>query len=606
MIRIYDPTESNSTHLLNQVHLLYITFHYTNISMAKKHKPLRFNTKPPNPIHPSLASSSRNRSPSRLERPVDNSFANLVNDEIQRLRQIHARALHREMGSRHARIRMEELSSNTPPPRREINCTRRVRGPAGPPPPKSWLNTGLSTSVQNDTPSVQEPGFPERIPYERIELLPGLYLPEEHSLMSQTLKAIAKNWDWHLEYDLLCLSSVPTRYRMALLCFIARYSPHGVSQFSLDALFMDHTISENNTNNDDLTHLELSMSIGQSLTLKELKEVLTKIPELPTEKVSADPKNKKLAKKMNLVVPDSWDASSPSLPARLTVSRFPSLTHLSLSHPLHANWKSLLGVVQNLATITHLSLAYWPRPSIEPYLEAETATPIGYVNYGGPAFDLIPDSYWAEAAAVLRQLSKKTYCLKWLDLTGCCSWIWALQNESGIDWSGAWRGVETVKVGQGWIPQCLEEHDKDTLLRDLNLKSTKTGKMNPSVFGFENRNAPGALAYWIRYERKIGKVRDIVNVRKSMDAKMKAGKLAARGPSVDELIFSHGEFDGWWGPYPDSVPWPAVSHDDGRGHRVTFERGWEGPWIRAAIENHSPLITGSDTVCLYISFSDLG
>lgn len=541
--------------------------------MPKKRATLRF-AKPTTPIHPSLASSSnepKNQIASPrlhyLSTPSGDSAS--VSDQIQRLRQ--AAATQSSLGQTHGR-------TGNPPPslRPELVGGRSVGRPAGPPPPRSWLEERLHDTNEL-LQSMKRPEPPQLLcatPPENLELLPGLHLPEKHTLIYQLMKALAKNWDWHLDNDLCYLSKIPTRYRMALLCFLTRYNPHGISHSTLEVLFMEDQTLENTSNNEDLTHLDLSVQIGRSLSLLGIRNYLAKIPTVSTDLTS---------KNLDSTIPDVWDAPSPVLPPHLPYSRFPSLTHLSLSHPLWADWKLLLRLVENLPTLTHLSLAHWPVPSMDSFPSAGS-TRLGTVDYGRSPLGFGNDNDWPGASAILRQLSKKTYCLKWLDLTGCCSWIGALQSE-GIDWSGAWRKLETVKVGQGWIPRCLKDEHKGRLLPTFEAMSRRTALWKPAVLGHENRNEPRALAYWLNYERKVGKLDEIVNRRKSRVAKMRAGKLAVTGPSVDELIFNQGEFESWWGPSPEAASCTVDSQDDGRGNRVTFERGWQGSWIEDAINS---------------------
>lgn len=536
--------------------------------MPKKRAALRF-AKPTSPIHPSLASSSDGSkkqiaSPRvhYLSPPPGDSWS--VSDQIQRLRQ--AAASQSSDGQPYSRTGNPSPSSVRGPPAHVGG--RRMRGPAGPPPPRSWL-----LHDKNEPPwSRKRPKPPQLLcatPPENLEPLPGLHLPEKHTLVYQTMKALAKNWDWHLEYDLNYLSKIPMRYRMALLCFLTRYNPHGISHSTLEGMFMEDQTLDGTSNNEDLTHLDLSVQIGRTLSLSGIKHYLKTLPTASTDATS---------KNLKVTIPDVWDAPSPLPLPNLNYSRFPSLTHLSLSHPLWADWKSLLRLVENLPTLTHLSLAHWPVPSTETSLAAEVAAPFGSVDYGHFHFSSGDDNACLGASAILRQLSKKTYCLKWLDLTGCCSWIWALQSD-GIDWSGAWRKLETVKVGQGWIPQCLKDEDKERLLSFGPISCWAA----PAVNGREYRNESRELARWLNYERMVAKLDEIVNRSKSRVAKMRAVKLAVIGPSVDELIFNQGEFESWWGPSPEAAACTVDSQDDGRGSRVTFERGWQGSWIGEVI-----------------------
>lgn len=546
--------------------------------MPKKRAALRF-AKPATPIHPSLASSSnepKNQIASPrlhyLSTPPGDSGS--VSDQIQRLRQ--AAATQSSHGQSNGQTGNPSPSLVCPPP--GLVGGRSVSRPAGPPPPRSWLEERLYDTNEL-LQSMKRPEPPPLLcaaPPENLELLPGLHLPEKHTLIYQAMKTLAKNWDWHLNNDLYYLSKIPTRYRMALLCFLTRYNPHGISHSTLEALFMEDQTLENTSNNEDLTHLDLSVQIGRSLSLLGVKNYLAKIPTVSTDLTS---------KNLDSTIPDVWDAPSPVPPSHLQYSRFPSLTHLSLSHPLSADWKLLLRLVENLPTLTHLSLAHWPVPSMETSSRAAESSRLGTVDYGRSAYSFGNDNDWPGVSAILRQLSKKTYCLKWLDLTGCCSWIWALQSE-GIDWSGAWRKLETVKVGQGWFPRCLKDEHERRLLPTYEAMSRRTALWKPAVLGHEHRNESRALAYWLNYERKVGKLDEIVNRRKSRVAKMRAGKLAVTGPSVDELVFNQGEFESWWGPPPESTSCAVDSQDDGRGNRVTFERGWQGFWIEDVINSN--------------------
>lgn len=439
----------------------------------------------------------------------------------------------------------------------------RLRRPVGPKPPKSWLNSTQLDASQLEMSKGPQPRQRQDIPAECLGVLPDLYLPEERSLMFQILKELARNWQWHMEYDQYSLAMLPTRLREALVGFIARYNLQGINRHGLEILFMDDTMLEDAGDNEDVAHLDLSMSIGHTLSLKELKNFLGKIRKSATDaETNIETES----------IPDNWDAPSTFSLSHNSVSRFPYLTHLSLSHPSNASWKSLLSLAPHLATLTHLSLAFWPYPNLDSLPLVDGEIPLGNVSYGSG----VPDSNWSEPGAILRQLSKKTYCLKWLDLTGCCAWIWALQCEGGIEWNGAWRRLETVKVGQGWMPDCLKDENVKLSGRDIDRFKKY------SVFGFENRNSTGALSTWLQYEKQIEKLEQVVNEVKSRSARKKVGKV---GSSVNELIFSRHELENWWDGSLESPLYSAQSKDDGRDKWVKFDRGWEGWWIDEAIKS---------------------
>lgn len=186
-------------------------------------------------------------------------------------------------------------------------------------------------------------------------------------------------------------------------------------------------------------------------------------------------------------VVDSWDeetdeppapAPAPPLSAKLLTPCFTYLTRLSLAHPgQRASWPELLRLATHLNKLTHLSLAYWPRPSLTP--NATTTSMVSKhtsVSLGGSHFYSDLDDDWHEATNILRRFSIATYSLQWLDLEGC-SWLKALTWRSattqslnagegegaesswsvstalpGPDWNDAWRRITYLNVFQGWIP----------------------------------------------------------------------------------------------------------------------------------------------------------
>ena len=365
-----------------------------------------------------------------------------------------------------------------------------------------------------------------------IGSLPGLRLPSEGSLLHLALKGLAQQWDFHKEYDQFYLATLPVRRKEAILSYITIYNPQSIDCQSIELLFLDETKLADATGSESLTHLDLASCLGHGIKPKNLKEVILKLDygsESQTGLSAAE-------------VPESWD--TPSLPNTPALSlRFPALTHLSLSHPAAPSWKHFLAIAPYLATLTHLSLAHWPTPSLTPnsttaYLE----TPNGEVNYGGSNFYSVFDGDLSEAASVLRRLSKATYCLQWLDITGCSDWVQALGRKDGPDWCGGWRKLETVRVGQGWIPHCLEKEDSGW-------------RQVVEAAVFDNGEAPAVWANkkqmvaWANIEKHIG---DVERKVRSMIARAKLS-------STD------------------------TSNASNRARTVTFERGWQGWWIEDAL-----------------------
>ncbi|CAF9937616.1 MAG: hypothetical protein ALECFALPRED_007347 [Alectoria fallacina] len=541
--------------------------------MPKRRAP-KYDTKPNSPAHPSLSSSGKPKD-ARLLGSNATSSGNSVTDRIQRLRisqGVSPSLLGSQIGRNSSQVLSPGSGPSLPPslssilqlpdapiprPRPGLRVTGRARGPAGPAPPVSWLKRGEQVTGQMARDTSMLLGKITA----KIERLPGSFLPTHGSLVHTTLKALAKNWDWHVQYDQHYLATIPIRYKEALLSYVARYSNRGTDKAGLEVLFLDDTELEDATGVDGLKHLDLSMSIGHPLKLKQLKDLLTAKKRVPSGGKSSD------------VIPESWD--SPNLLASLSsLPRFHSLTHLSLSHPNNAaTWRGLLDLAApHLATLTHLSLAYWPNPTTSPNsITAYRETPQGNVNFGASSFYSRFDSDWSEAASILRRLSKSTYCLKWLDLTGCFPWVQALKYDQ-IDWCGAWRALETVKIGQGYIPECFQDNAAETAWREVywNRMSLPNHEMSFFTHSYQKRQ----LVEWAHAEGTTMGVEETVNVKIGESMRI----ASASGLHEPERARPEGEcLHGW-----PSISSNALSAGS-RSQRVTFERGWDSWWIREAV-----------------------
>ncbi|PGH12133.1 hypothetical protein AJ80_06854 [Polytolypa hystricis UAMH7299] len=338
--------------------------------------------------------------------------------------------------------------------------TRRVRRPAGPAAPTSWLSPTTPPANDQGSDTLADSGNIQRKSPPRLDQLPGIDFPAPHTLQHAVLKAMARNWDFHLVYDNVWLADLPTRVKQLLLSYIAVYTDHAgirVGMRGLRPLFLESVDDSGSIDvYDDVTRLDLSCALGRWITLKQLRQELKqRVDE------SAGPAAQKDAQQA-ADPPTSWEdeaeaveqrpLATPSSTSITMYTRFKNLRYLSLARPNPgaADWNSLLKLVAHLPTLTHLSLAHWPYPSIT--------------------------SSAVDAPSVLRSLSRTTYCLKWLDLEGCDSWIINLLplatevvngrgpdeplSSSGPEWNGSWRGVEWLGLGPGWFPK-LEPEDDD-------------------------------------------------------------------------------------------------------------------------------------------------
>lgn len=468
---------------------------FPQFSMPKKHNKYP-SVKPVNTVHPSLIISSSDHhrhggsgSHSGSSAPQERS----VNELIQHLRRTQVSRSANGEGSInsssvfapktvHPSIRNLLELPETPPPRPRPNARsaigRRVRRTPGPPPPSSWL-AGSSSDSQRKTEQEGIAVDSGRVLY-RLERLPGVTFPSKRSLQHTVLMSMARNWTWHLDYDGTFLAELPNRMKMLLLSYIAVYSrdlPLRTRMQGLHPLFTKQTESEDLATEPEITRLDLSGAIGQWISLKQLNN------ELVIARQHEAPRTRKLEE----VVPSSWDAESDSesstMPPLLLKSptqtlRFENLRFLSLAHPnpASASWSSLLDLLSHISALTHLSLADWPVPTLAPKsITARTRHPTH------------PELSVVSASGVLRKLSRATYCLKWLDLEGCGEWFDVLcwdgigedgevYNSPGPEWTGSWRDVEWVGLGPGWLPERSSFDDESI---GLPVSSFENGNARP-------------------------------------------------------------------------------------------------------------------------------
>jgi hypothetical protein len=279
----------------------------------------------------------------------------------------------------------------------------------------------------------------------------------------QCLRTFAVHWEELSEYEQHYIPALPASLKEALLSYLSLYGEKGMDFRSLKILFQDGGCEE-------VQFLDLTNLLSERFSIAELGRCLKRsaIPASATVDLGAPGIDS---------VADSWDCepsepTPPVLYASLQTPHVTRLSRLSLAHPGQwASWPDLLRISPNLNKITHLSLAYWPRPSMTP--NAHTTSMISKhtsVSLGGSHFYSDLDDDWHEASNILRRFSKDTYSLQWLDLEGC-QWLkaltfqtgqpimarttrdWNIHNASpGPDWNDAWRRVTYLNVFQGWIP----------------------------------------------------------------------------------------------------------------------------------------------------------
>ena len=572
--------------------------------MPKKRSQLPY-SKPASSVHPALINHGRRSASHASNRgPTGCDSGDRVNDLIQHLRitqvstnQQHGTACESaNPRTLHPSLRAMMNIPDTPPPRPRPGVRvhavggRRTRGPAGPPPPVSWTYSPLQR-CSISTKEQENPSSDLGVRYN--DPLPGMAMLGERSLYNMALKQMGRNWQWHAHYDQFYLAALPVWMKQQLLSSIARYNEEPLEVKDLQLLFLDETQLPEATGSETVTHLDLSRSLTG---LKSLASYLTKKPLDPQNTViSAAATSDASHNTSDSPIPESWeDAPAPSTTRSLSMLRFPYLTHLSLASLKSPSWSSLLSVLPITATLTHLSLAHWPIPCLTPNSStAYTRSPQGNVPHGGSNLYSSFDGDFSEAAGIMRRLSKGTYCLQWLDLSGCADWAVNVLEHEGPDWHSAWRGLETIKLHQPWRPRCIDDDRWVDLLRsELDTRpNPKIPQMLEQRLSDVEKGEASNLVGWLRNEIYINSKLNMV--RRIMISRFEAFHLTHGGERIRRFPDNRSGFDddSWWVSSSGQAR-PDPTRDDPlrsdtppmRRKLVTFDQGWEShPHIKACI-----------------------
>jgi len=393
--------------------------------------------------------------------------------------------------------------------------------------------------------------YAKAIGWHLIHLTSKQRLPGRKSLMHHCLKKLAMTWEELVEYEQHYLPALPSPLKEALLSYLSIYGSHeALTAANFKILFGDSDEIDGGIGNDEIHFLDLTGLPNPRYTLKDLQKSI----QHPVQKPSLSDSTSKLS----VDVAESWEDEAetrPVIPTNLSAPFFPNLTRLSLSHPgPKASWPDLLNLTKHLNTLTHLSLAYWPRPTATP--NATTTSMVsryeGPVALGGSHFYSHLDDDWEEPANILRRLSQNTYCLKWLDLEGCdwhraltwkhgdlrtvhnrnervriepaatqatVEWDQETHEQSGPDWAGSWRQITYLHLFQGWIPNdwvALTTLPAGTLCVSL-LSWLREHRNNPKYKGVLRRlDSRNAAVEWLQREQSARHVAEqIMKQRKS-------------------------------------------------------------------------------------------
>ncbi|KAI9654382.1 MAG: hypothetical protein M1821_006698 [Bathelium mastoideum] len=478
--------------------------------MPKKHNKT-YNIQRGNYVHPSLASAKADHG------EASSSSSATVNEKLNQLRiaqspkppperidQITA-AITQKSVPPHLRAVLNIPETAAPAPRPGIRRRRPPDQPPGQPPgpaaPQSWMERSQHAPAhiraQAQRRARRSTGHLQaRLRPPNVHGLPGVEMPVKDTLLEQCFTAMAQKWEFISEYEQLNLATMPARLKSILLSYLAAFGPDpGINVGDLRLLFLTNNEVQGGTGTHDFRRCDLAGLIWGDLTLPRLEKYL----------LSTDKKASGDSKSLSSEILDSWDQEGQEITPALSTNRFSGLTHLSLARPDRRSpllWSSLISIMSNLPRITHLSLAYWPAPSLTPNsntasVYARGSPPVQMSGTGFYSHTL--DDDFDEASNILRRLSLATVCLEWLDLEGCSEWwpalIWGIDEASkerrasfanhqrpmreigqrrlpgqdstrmgqatfdwtsqptvGPDWNGPWRSIRRIKLGQGWVP----------------------------------------------------------------------------------------------------------------------------------------------------------
>ena len=457
--------------------------------MPKKHTPGFKTTKPQAASHSSLASRSEAGTESHTRHKT-------VNERLQELRISQGPRTTPSNTGVHAPI---SGLGDAQPQRRNLG---RI---AGPPPPRSWTSSrttarnrqlqGLESSryAYEDTRDEQvSDSHPHFLP---PPLMPNQPLPQARSLRATALRLLSQNLSWHVAYQQEWLDFVlTTRIKCELLTMLALGSLQRLNKRNMRYLLgpQQDSYGRWSSGGEGITHLSFGAQLKQQRDYMNLAQYLKQessgeenaVPDSWDEtNTLEDTDGHQWSDSLNSASDSDPDTAGPvvlkSLPPNLPF--LPSLTHLSLARPSFPYWSSLveIGSLGALCHLTHLDLSYWPSPTLTASIH-NGKLPLSYV---GSALNSTREDEAREVIRIFNQLGKACRKLIWLGLEGCETWLPSLmaihQNTihgsrsrydiAGLptkitfiqaDWTGVWRGLETLKVAQSWIPQAFIDSEK--------------------------------------------------------------------------------------------------------------------------------------------------
>ena len=370
--------------------------------------------------------------------------------------------------------------------------------------------------------------------------------------MHHCLRTFALHWEELAEFEQYYVSTIPMVLREALLSYLAAHGHKACLDFRSFKILFQNEEDTGTSGWTEVRFLDLTGLMNENFTISDIGKCFKRQPiQTPNlEHLHINDPGTIKGKEKAVEVAESWEeeaedpgASQPVISATLMTPYFSNLSRLSLAHPgAWASWPELLKISPNLNKITHLSLAYWPRPSATPNAATTSmVSNVTTVSLGGSHFYSDLDDDWHEATNILRRFSVNTYSLQWLDLEGC-NWLKALSWRSdslysvsrsehdpeewqyhtvspGPDWNDAWRRITYLNFFQGWIPadnESLQNMPAGIVPVQL-MRWLRENKDNDDVSWKLNAHETGhAVTDWVSREKMARSVRvEILAARKT-------------------------------------------------------------------------------------------
>jgi hypothetical protein len=477
----------------------------------------------------------------------------------------------------------------TPVPRRRP----RVTGYAGPPPPRSWLES-------RHAPKESRVKSQARVRPTDVYHLPGIKWSNGRRLQDMCMRQMAREWEDIREYEQNNLAQRPSSLRMELLSFIAVDGPdEGVGFEGLRDLIIPRVLEYEESYPHDSA--KGCVELQTPISMQKMPDFggdpfqapgKVNSPESPLEDWDDDQsstefeirKHNDNLYRLDLSGAIGYSVSLKQLtsfierPSLSIAANVPHLTHLSLAYPAPTvSWRNLLTFSKHLPALTHLSLAYWPTPSLTANSKtAVMSSPYGRdLQYGGTNFySHSLENDFREAADILRRLAGRLYGLEYLDVSGCIPWVRALRwngldtLDSRADEMGIQNGaLEGIDWGHQWL--------KLTTLK-LNSLSTLTEtsgmlEVNNFIRGVKEAEATQVmLSWWARWGKRKGTWVEIArdnhriyhDLWRGMDSEAKRKREALNGLDYSWML---GTLPGWKPPVIPDVKeenWGGVDSDD--------------------------------------------